>query len=337
MKDCKLKFLSQEDILALKIPYEEVVEVVENAMAAFGRGDGQNPAKIHVNTRPQTYINAMPSYVKEPDKEYCGMKWIGGYPENRSKDLPVTWGLMVMNDPETGAPIAVMDARWITAIRTAVVAAISAKYCKVKDTHTMTIIGAGEQGRWNARIMKIVVPEIKKIYIGDLYPAAIEAYLKKMQPLLPDVEIVPIHTDEERQAAIDDSQILITATQRSEKPFIYKEMLHKGMLGMPLESTAWEGQTYTWADRFVCDDWELVQSYNREGKYTAGLPEEYQILGKIINGDNVGRANEDEFVITSSHGIGISDVALGNLILKYANEKGVGTELSFMKEADIIF
>lgn len=337
MNEQTLKFLSQEDILALNIPYEEVVQVVENAMAAFGKGDGQNPAKIHVNTRPQTYINAMPSYVKEPTKEYCGMKWIGGYPENRGKGLPVTWGLMVMNDPETGAPIAVMDARWITAIRTAVVAALTAKYCKIKDTRTMTIIGAGEQGRWNARIMKIVVPEIKKIYIGDLYPAAIDAYMKKMQPLLPDVEIVPIHTDEERQAAIDDSQILITATQRSDKPFIYKEMLHKGMLGIPLESTAWEGQTYTWADRFVCDDWELVQSYNREGKYTDGLPEEYQILGKIINGDNVGRANEEEFVISSSHGIAISDVALGNLILEYAEKKNVGATLPFMKEADIIF
>ena len=338
MKAQTLRFLSQEDILSLKIPYEEVIDVVEKAMAAFGRDDAQNPAKIHINTRPQTYINAMPSYVKEnDDKEYCGMKWIGGYPENRGKSLPVTWGLMLMNDVNTGAPVAVMDARWITAIRTAVVAAITAKYCKVKDTHTMTIIGAGEQGRWNARIMKIVVPEIKKIYIGDLYDAAVDAYITKMQPLLPDVEIIPIRNDEERQAAIDASQILITATQRSDKPFIYKEMLHKGMLGIPLESTAWEGQTYTWADRFVCDDWELVQSYLREGKYTDGVPDEYQIVGKIINGTNVGRANEDEFVITSSHGIAISDVALGNLILEYAERDNVGTVLPFMREADIIF
>ena len=68
-----------------------------------------------------------------------------------------------------------------------------------------------------------------------------------------------------------------------------------------------------------------------------GLPEEYQILGKIINGDNVGRANEEEFVISSSHGIAISDVALGNLILEYANKQNAGTVLPFMKEADIIF
>ena len=71
--------------------------------------------------------------------------------------------------------------------------------------------------------------------------------------------------------------------------------------------------------------------------YTDGVPEEYQIVGKIINGTDVGRASEDEFVITSSHGIAISDVALGNLILEYAERDNVGTVLPFMREADIIF
>lgn len=335
MSKTVFRYLSQEDILSLKIPYEDVIEVVRGVMSAHGKGLCQVPPKIHVNTRDASFLNAMPGYVNG-EREICGMKWVSGYPENRAKGLPVTAGMMILNDASTGLPLAVMDCRWITAIRTAAVAAVTAQYCKVENTHTMTIIGAGEQGKWNGRLMPIAVPTIKKIYISDLYESATKAYVEKMQPLLPNVEIVPIYTDEERQAAIDESQILMTATQRGDKPLIYTEMLHKGMLGIPLESTAWEGKTYTHADRFVCDDWNLVQVYLRDGKYTDGLPEEYQLLGKIINGDAVGRANEDEFVITSSHGISLSDVAVAQLIYDLAEERNVGTVLPLMEEADII-
>ena len=160
-----------------------------------------------------------------------------------------------------------------------------------------------------------------------------------MRPLMPDVEFVPFYTEEERQAAIDESQILLTATQRGDKPIIYNEMLHKGMLGIPLESTAWEGKTYTrFADRFVCDDRNLVATYLADGKYTDGLPpvEDQLILGDIINGVVPGRVSEEEFVITSSHGIALSDVAVGKMILEKAEAQGVGTMLTLMEEADII-
>lgn len=335
MSKSQFRYLSQEDILALEIPYERVIDTVEKAMGEFGKGTCQLPVKVHVNTRPVTYINAMPAYVGG-EHDISGMKWVAGYPENRKKGLPVTWGIMVMNDTETGEVVGVMDARWITAVRTAAVAAITAKYCKVNDSHTMTIVGAGEQGKWNARLFKMVVPELKKIYITDIYEPAISAYLEKMQPLMPDVEFIPFNMDTELRECIDKSQILLTATQRGE-PFIFPDMLHKGMLGIPLESTAWDGRAYTQvADKFVCDDWNLCQDYLEAGKYTDGLPEEYKLLGKIINGEVSGRDSDDEFVIASSHGISISDVAVGNLVLKVAAEKGVGQMLTLMEEVDIL-
>lgn len=336
MKRAEFRFLSQEDILSLNLSYTEVLDIVEKAMSEFARGTCQNPVKIHVNTRPQTYINAMPAYLGG-SHDLTGLKWVAGYPENRKKGLPVTWGLMVMNDSETGGVRAVMDARWITAIRTAAVAAVTAKYCKPSETRAMTIIGAGEQGKWNARLIKLAVPELKRIYVTDIYEPAIDAYLAKMRPLMPDVEFVPFYTEEERQKCIDDSQILLTATQRGDKPLIFCEMLHKGMLGIPLESTAWEGKTYTrFADRFVCDDWNLVLQYLADGKYTDGLPEEHALLGQIINGDVPGRASEEEFVIASSHGISITDVAVGGLLLERAERTGVGTCLTLMETEDIL-
>ncbi|MGE5676589.1 MAG: ornithine cyclodeaminase family protein [Pseudomonadota bacterium] len=336
MKRTEFRYLSQEDILSLNIPYEDVIEAVRGVMSAHGKGLCQVPPKIHVNTREASFLNAMPGYVNG-ETEIAGLKWVAGYPENRKKDLPVTTGIMVLNDAETGQPTAVMDCRWITAIRTAAVAAITAQYCKVADTRSMTIIGAGEQGKWNARLMKIAVPSLKKIYINDKYKSAVESYITKMQPLIPDIEIVPVYSGEELQYAIDDSQILITATQRGDKPIIYSEMLHKGMLGIPLESTAWEGKTYSrFADRFVCDDWDLVQVYLRDGKYTDGLPEKYELLGKIINGDAIGRGSEEEFVIASSHGIALSDIAVAQMIYNKATEQNIGAVFPLMEEVDIV-
>lgn len=336
MEKANIRFLSQEDILSLDIPYMDVISAVEEVMSEFGKGNCQLPVKIHINTRPGTYANAMPAYVGG-GQDIAGLKWVAGYPENRVKGLPVTWGLMVLNDSETGAVLSVMDARWITAIRTAAVAALTAKYCKTKSTHAMTIIGAGEQGKWNARLIKLVAPELTRIYIGDLFEGAVKRFLDKMQPLMPDVEFIPFYTDAERQSAIDDSQILLTATQRGAKPIIYSEMLHKGMLGIPLESTTWEGKTYThFADRFVCDDWNLVQTYLKDGKYTDGLPEEYQVLGRIINGDDIGRANEEEFVITSCHGVALSDIAVGNMLYRRAMANNVGRDLTLLETEDIL-
>ncbi len=335
MGKSQFRYLSQEDILSLNIPYEQVIDTVEKAMGEFAKGTCQLPVKVHVNTRPVTYINAMPAYVGGKH-DITGLKWVAGYPENRKKGLPVTWGIMVMNDADTGEVVGVMDARWITAVRTAAVATITAKYCKVKDSHTMTIVGAGEQGKWNARLFKMVIPELKRIYITDIYEPAIQAYLDKMQPLMPDVEFIPFNMDTELQKCIDESQILLTATQRGEA-FIFPDMLHRGMLGMPLESTAWDGRAYTQvADKFVCDDWNLCLDYLAAGKYTDGLPDEYQLLGKIINGEVSGRDSEDEFVISSSHGIAISDVAVADLVLKIAAEKGVGQMLTLMEEVDIL-
>ena len=118
MEKVEFRYLSQEDILSLNVPYMDVIEAVRDAMAAHGKGLTQLPPKIHVNSRPASFLNAMPAYMYD-GREVSGMKWVSGYPENRSKGLPVTAGMMILNDCETGLPLSVMDCRWITAIRTA--------------------------------------------------------------------------------------------------------------------------------------------------------------------------------------------------------------------------
>lgn len=334
MEKITFKYLSQEDILGLKIPYTDVISTIEHVMVSQGRGLCECPPKPGIFPREKSFIHAMPALIK--DMDICGIKWVCGYPGNREKDIPVINGLLIFNDADTGLPLAVMDCRWITALRTAAVSAVTAKYCKVSNSETMTIIGAGVQSRWNLLFLKIVVPELKKCYINDISEVGLANFIRDMQPRVPDVELIPIRGSEIKDS-IKKSQIALTATQKLSEPIIKMDMVHPGLLGIALEGKAWEDAIYTEAiDRFVCDDWALAQSYQKKGSFQLGMPKEHQILGKIIDGADVGRANDEEFVISFNMGISVSDIALAAKIYEVAKTKGVGIELPLMEQDELM-
>ena len=110
----------------------DVLRAVDGGFAAKGRGQTEMPPKPGVHTRADCFIHAMPAYVREV--EVAGLKWVSGYPPNAAKGLPYISGLLVLNDPETGIPIAVMDCAWITAMRTGASVGISAKYLAAAPT-----------------------------------------------------------------------------------------------------------------------------------------------------------------------------------------------------------
>ena len=122
----ELVYLSQADVEGLGMSMREVLDALDLGFAAKGRGNTEMPPKPGIHTRPDCFIHAMPAYVQE--LEVAGLKWVSGYPPNPAKGLPYITGLLVLNDCETGVPLAVMDCAWITAMRTGASAGISAKY-----------------------------------------------------------------------------------------------------------------------------------------------------------------------------------------------------------------
>src|SRR5262245_43977180 len=113
---------SDEEIRDLNLPRENVFAAIEKAFVEHGKGNVEVPPKLGVDTRPRTFDHDMPAYV--PALGLCGMKWVSGYPDDAARRLPTVAGLVVLNDPETGLPYALLDGQWITAIRTAVVSAL---------------------------------------------------------------------------------------------------------------------------------------------------------------------------------------------------------------------
>ena len=113
----RLLYLSYSDVQGLGVTMAEVIEALESAFREKGKGKVEMPPKPGVHpTNPDNFIHAMPAYI--PALGSAGVKWVAGYPENYKRGLPYITGLLILNDVETGLPLAVMDWVWITAMRT---------------------------------------------------------------------------------------------------------------------------------------------------------------------------------------------------------------------------
>ena len=163
-----LLYLSRADVEGLGLTMREILDAVDQGFAAKGRGQTEMPPKPGIHTRPDCFIHAMPAYVQEP--EVAGLKWVSGYPPNPAKGLPYITGLLVLNDPETGVPLAVMDCAWITAMRTGASAGISAKYLARADSAAAAMVGCGVQARPSLAALVETLPALVEVRCYDLLP-----------------------------------------------------------------------------------------------------------------------------------------------------------------------
>ena len=126
MSEETIVYLSRRDVEKVDLSMTEIIDALETMFKEKGEGRVEMPPKPGIHTRKDAFIHAMPAYI--PRLESAGLKWVSGYPENQKKGLPYITGLLILNDPETGIPLAIMDATWITAKRTGAATALAAKY-----------------------------------------------------------------------------------------------------------------------------------------------------------------------------------------------------------------
>src|SRR5271166_2637595 len=157
----QLLYLSYADVAAAGPGMAEIITALEHMFREKGDGRVEMPPKIGIHTMPDAFLHAMPAAI--PSQKAAGMKWVGGYPDNSKRGLPYITGLLVLNDPETGVPVALMDCTWITAQRTGAATAVAAKYLARPESSAVGILGCGVQGRSNLEALKISFP-LKKVY-----------------------------------------------------------------------------------------------------------------------------------------------------------------------------
>src|SRR5574341_456644 len=204
MSNNEFLYLSRKDVEQTGLPMAEIIVALEEMFREKGQGRVEMPPKPGIHTRPNSFIHAMPAFI--PALDSAGIKWVSGYPENQQKGLPYISGLLILNDPETGLPISVMDCAWITAQRTGAATAVAAKYLARADSSTVGVIACGVQGRSNLEALACLFP-IRRVRAFDIYPEIAAKFAEDMSRKLN----VPIETVASARQEVSKMDIVVTS------------------------------------------------------------------------------------------------------------------------------
>lgn len=317
-----LLYLSRDDIEKLALPIDQIITALEQMFREKGQGRTEMPPKPGIHTRPDAFIHAMPAYI--PSLGAAGIKWISGYPENHRQGLPYITGLLILNDPETGLPLAVMDATWLTAQRTGAATALAARYLARPDSATVGILACGVQGRSNLEALATLFP-LRRVKAFDVRPQVAQAFARDMGEAL-QLEIAVVDHPKDAVAGLD---LVVTSGPilKHAAPAIAAGWLSAGAFACPVDfDSYWQPAALAEADRIATDDLEQLRYYRKEG-FFQHTPEPYADLGQLAAGLAPGRQREDERLLCFNLGLALEDMATAILLYQRARTQGLGREL----------
>ena len=329
----ELLFLSRQDLIGLGITIRDVIHVVEDALRQQAAGQVLMPDKLALFWKQNGNLIAMPAYIGAQDA--LGIKWVGTVPANNDRDLPQTSALVILNDPDTGFPLAVMDGTWITAMRTGAVSAVAAQRLAPSRVETLGLVGCGVQMRTQLLALTTVLSP-KRVRVYDLRPSAMDAFVSQMSALV-EAAIEPCSTPRD---VVEDADVVVTATWLASppKPIIKDEWLKPGVLALPIDSDSiWDPPAYLRADKFLTDRWEPLQHFAEVGFFPQGLPRLYAELHEVVGGAKPGRESDQERIVVMNGGMAIEDVTMAKLVYERARAAGAGTRLPFITSAQEVF
>ena len=318
----ELLYLSRSDVASAGLGMAEIITTLESMFREKGEGRVEMPPKIGIHTMPDAFIHAMPASI--PGQKAAGMKWVGGYPDNSRRGMPYITGLLILNDPETGVPVALMDCTWITAQRTGAATAVAAKYLARPESSTVGILGCGVQGRSNLEALQVLFP-LKKIYAYDKHADRAVGYAQEMSRKL-GIEVVPV--SDPKQAVVS-SDIVVTAGPilRTPHATIQRGWLREGAFASLVDfDSYWHSGALHEADKFCTDDVPQLHHYCDLG-YFQDIPAIHADLGELVTGRKPGRERPEERTMACNLGLALDDIAVAPLIYERALEKGIGVWL----------
>jgi len=322
MNENTFLYLSRKDVEGVNMGMTDIIIALEDMFKEKGEGRVEMPPKPGIHTRQDAFIHAMPAYI--PKLQSAGMKWVSGYPDNQKMNLPYISGLLILNDPENGFPIAVMDATWITAMRTGAATAVAAKYLARPDSSSVGIIACGVQGRSNLEALSCLFG-IDKVKAFDISPQAAELFAIEMKEVIKgEIEIV----NDPRDAVVGlDLVVTSGPILKNPDPVVEAGWLSEGSFASLVDFDSYfKADALREADKLATDDKNQMLSYREHG-YFKDTPQPYADLGEIAAGKKPGRENSSERTICINLGLALADMATAIVIYKKAREKGLGIQL----------
>ncbi len=306
----EIVYLTRREVAGLLPPLPEQIDVAERTYRQLAAGRVELPPKPGIHPREDAFIHAMPAYLADAD--VAALKWISGYPANKARGLPYISGLIVVNDANTGFPLAVMDAAEITAARTAAASGVCIRHWAPEGWRRVAIVGCGEQGRYHARVLRALNPEVA-IVAYDVHP-------QRAAELGGSVE----ETSSAREA-VAGAEVVITGVPIAARPDppIDTDCLGDRYLALPLDfDTSLRVGPVADAGLFVTDDVAQFEHYRGRGHFR-GWPEPHTSVGEAL-----ARGTEARRVVCCNLGVGALDAAFASAVLGRALENGIGTRLA---------
>jgi len=330
--DSGLRYLTAADVAAAMPPLEERLRLAERTMTALADGSAELPPKIGVHPRPDgSFAHAMPAHLRDADptgsRDLLGIKWIAGFPDNRATGMAAIHGLVLLTDPATGVPVAILDAAPITAERTAAVSGVAiARFAPAvggRDRRA-AILGAGVQARSHVAVIAHLLPGVE-LAIFDRHP-------ERAAALASEARGVPgIGRASAAASAIDATRTAdVVVTAASFAPAAERQPLTDDWLAPDALVVAVDYATYVAASVarsagiFLVDQREQFLA-NRDAGAFDGYPDPTATLGEAILAGS-GRPAAGRVVVTHL-GVGLADLVFSDAILRRAEAAGLGTSL----------
>lgn len=323
-----IRFLNRAQVEALAPDAAELVQVVASGLAAHGRREVVMPPKAHLHLDHlfAGHFNILSGYVGPIQR--AGVKVVGDYVDNWRHGLPSELALLTLYEPGTGTPLCIMDATALTWMRTGAVTCAGALALARPQSRIVTHIGARGSAFSNLRLLAHHFP-LEEIRICSNRPETRERLAARVRDELK----IPAHPMDHPAEAARDADIVVEATRlTTPETLIPETALKPGALLV----------TYGWVraidpalpravDRLVVDDWAQcclggqLHELIADGRLVRD--DVHAEIGEIVAGQKPGRETDDQRIVFWHRGFAISDIVLGDWILRRAEAEGVGTIL----------
>lgn len=308
------------------------IREIEKVFRYLGEGKTQMPAKVYIHLdKFNGDFRAMPAYVGPMNS--CGIKWVNVHPGNRKKGLPTVIAMIILSDPATGFPLSVMDATYVTALRTGAAGGVAAKYLARKDSKSVALVGCGAQAKTQLEAICEVL-SIKDVRVWGVTGSEAAAFKRGF----PKKRSFRIEIASTVKSCVEDSDIIVTTTP-SRKPLVRSEWIkpgaHINAIGADARGKQELDPRILKKAKIVVDSWEQASHSGeinlplKKGQLTK--KDIYADIGEVVSGAKKGRTNGREITVFDSTGLAIQDIAIANLLYKKARKSGKGRYMEFRR------
>jgi len=326
-----LRWFDAADVVAAMPPLEERIRLAEVTMTAFARpGAAELPPKIAIHPRPaDAFVHAMPAHLRgdaaDGSADLVGMKWVAGYATNTSLGLPGISAIVVVNDPVTGIPIAMLDGGPITAQRTAAVSGLGIERFGPADRRGLDValIGTGVQGHSHLPVIAHLVPGAT-LHVYDATRSRAEAFAETARA---EPGIATVVVADSPRAAIEPAAIVVTAASfgpPEDRQAMTNAWLRPDATVVPIDyDTYCAAEVVREVALFLVDQRDQFL-YTRGTGYFTGWPDPMATIGEAIV---AGTGRPKGRVVIAHLGVGLADLVFADAIVRSAIAQGRGTLL----------